>query len=195
MARAKRTRERWLTDAVDLIREEFYKGTKHKLPKTVAVSCGHTRGARAIGVCHPASQCRDNKTHHIFICPTQDDPMRVLDILLHETIHAALPEGTMHGKPFRDMADEFGLQGKPTATYCEPGTECYKRLKKIQRKLGKYPHRAIAKRREGPAKETKWKRFASINAENFKVVANVERVEEFGPPRDPWGDDMVQESD
>lgn len=187
------TREAWLRAAVVELKREFFDPEKIKLPRLnkLRVSCGWARGhAKAIGQHFPDSMSID-KSNEIFICPTQDEPTRVLDILLHELIHAATPGAEAHGKDFRRIAKLFGLEGKMTATYVTPGTPLHKRLVEITKRLGKYPHAALQKpeRKRGGGMGG-WQRYVSVNEDGFKVVVSPKMVEEFGPPRDPWGDEM-----
>ena len=65
--------------------------------------------------------------------------MRILDILLHELIHARLPDGAGHNKDFRTWMKKLGLKGKPTATIAEKGSPLYDKLKEIVEKLGPLP--------------------------------------------------------
>ena len=57
-----------------------------------------------------------------------NDPSRVLDVLLHEMIHAATP-GEGHRGMFRAMAKRVGLAGRMTATVAGP--ELKQRLEKL----------------------------------------------------------------
>ena len=197
------TREGWLKAAVGLLDDEFIKTSKEglKLPKTLLVTCGFTRGGskRAIGMHWNADFSSDGKTPHIAICPTLDKPVRVLDVLLHELIHASHKEcqGTKaHGKKFRAVMREFGLAGKPTATVCEPGSELEKRLKAIVQTLGIFPHVALKPREGGTGKGGGgWVRLVSVNEDSFKVVVSPKALEEHGLPKDPWGDEMVPAND
>ena len=76
--------------------------------------------------------------HHF---PNQDDSLRVLDVLVHELIHAIDDCQSGHGAPFRRIALAVGLTGKMTATVASPELE--EKLKVILEKLGEYPHAKI----------------------------------------------------
>lgn len=184
------TRESWLNNAMVALNKEFFAANGHELPKKMRMSCGFPKAAghRAIGQCFDTPVSAD-ETYEMFICPTQAEPVRVLDIALHEMIHACVGIEAGHKGPFRKMAKEFGLAGKMTATVAEEGSELHKRLSRIARSLGKYPHAAMKPKRM-PKKPNPWVRYVSPQEETFKVVVNENRVEEFGPPRDPWGNEM-----
>lgn len=188
------TREGWLNAGMRLLDTGFFKPNKLTLPKKLQVSCGFTKSRKdqAIGQCWDPKVSADGTTH-MFICPTQADPVRVLDILLHEMIHASVGIEAGHKKPFRDVVKTFGLKGKVTATYAEPGTECHTKLAEIAKALGRYPHAPM--RKVEAEKKSKggsgWVRLMSINDEGYKVVISPKVLEASGFPVDPWGDEMV----
>lgn len=209
------TREGWLLAAVKLLDKHFFAPKGYKLPGKIGVSCGFPRGhATAIGQCWHPLVAADGTTH-IFICPTQDSTMRVLDILLHELIHAQVGLKCGHRGEFKDRAIEFGLSGRMTATFVEPDTILHSRLKALADELGPYPHAALGKRNikdvpagkgggdgdgegdggEGEPKSKGWQWLYSTKTRKFKIPFRDKMLEEFGPPKDPWGEDMVPEAD
>ena len=138
-------REQWLLSATDELKALF-KQAGETVPNDVKVSCGFPLGFRAgskhqaIGVCHPRSHS-ESGVNEIFINPNQDDSLRVLDVLVHELIHAIDDCQSGHGAPFRRIALAVGLTGKMTATVASPELE--EKLKVILEKLGEYPHAKI----------------------------------------------------
>ncbi|HRP94906.1 MAG TPA: hypothetical protein PL143_01520 [Rhodocyclaceae bacterium] len=74
-------------------------------------------------------------TTAIVITP-QGDPLRVLDILVHEMIHTATP-GAGHRGPFQRIANAVGLLPPYSATTAS--TELATKLKDIIRRLGSPP--------------------------------------------------------
>ncbi len=184
-----KTREDWLTTAMDLLDKKFFADKGYELPQLRA-SCGFPWGsAKAIGQCFDKANSADD-TYEIFICPTQAEALKVLDILLHEMIHAAVGIEEGHKGMFRKVAKEFGLAGKMTATYAEEGSELHTQLVSFADKLGVYPHAAMKKKTK-PAKPNKWVRYYSLTEEKFRVVVNIDQVELHGVPRDFMGDEMV----
>ncbi len=117
----------------------------------------------------------------------------MLDILLHELIHAQVGCEAGHKGPFKKLMKEFGLVGKATATYAEEGSDLWRQLSHISEQLGPYPHKAMQ-----PMKKTKergsmggWVRLQSEHDEAYKVLCSPKMLDEHGVPLDPWGDKMV----
>lgn len=184
------TREQWLTRAGIALERKFFKANGYDLPEKIRVSCGFPRGSsKAIGQCWDTVVSAD-ETYEIFICPTQAEPIRVLDILLHELIHASVGIKAGHKGPFRKLAKEFGLEGKMTATAVTAGSELHGRLAAISEKLGDYPHAAMTKKRK-PTKLSPWVRFMSEVDPSYKVIVDVRRLDDAGVPNCPWNKPMV----
>lgn len=183
-------REVWLIEAMRLLDKEFFAGRGLKLPEKIQCSCGFPRGhAKAIGQCWDPEVSKDGTTH-IFVCPTQADPIKVLDIMLHELCHAHLGVKVGHKAPFKKFVKELGLEGKPTATYAAQGTELYTKLERMAEKLGVYPHAPMSKKSK-PKTPSTWVRLKSVNEEKYTVVISGKSLDEHGAPVDPWGDEMV----
>ena len=137
------TREGWLDAATELLRP-WFSAAGYQLPEKVHVSVGFpskralSSNNRRIGECWPPAISRDGFPH-VFISPVLDDAVRVLGVLVHEHIHAAI--GTEHGHkaPFKEAMGKLGLVGKPTAT--EESDELIQRLNAlVEQELGPYPH-------------------------------------------------------
>lgn len=138
------TREAWLTEASHGI-----------VPWLKAVGAGQTpeyrisvgwplgrrkmggKGTHAIGQCFAAASSKDGH-HEIFISPELDSPVRVLDVLTHELVHAFVGLEAGHGKDFKVVATKVGLTGKMTATTASDDLKV--RLATLADKVGKYPH-------------------------------------------------------
>jgi hypothetical protein len=188
------TREGWLVAAIKQLNKEFFKGSGYSLPEKLGVSCGFAKaqGHRAIGQCWDPSAAKDQTTH-MFICPTLDDPMTVLGTLLHELIHAAVGIKEGHRGKFRKLALEFGLAGKMTATYVPEESELGAKIRTISGKLGPYPHGAMTVQKGRALKGRPWMRFRSGTAHSYVVIVSPKQVDEYGVPKDPWGDEMHEE--
>lgn len=190
-----KTREQWLNAAAKKLQTQFFARTDHPIPGKLRVSCGFAfRSPKAIGQCWSPKSSTDETTE-MFICPTQSDPVRVLDILLHEMIHAAVGVEEGHKGNFRKMALDFGLRGKMTATYAEEGSDLHKRLMKLASSLGQYPHSALAKK-GGGAMRTPKREHISLKSEtegyeDYRIGMLKALFEEFGAPSDPAGNPMV----
>lgn len=142
-------REAWLRAACDKLRPYIRSRTGLYVPE-VNVSTGFPsrNGTRAtvvssvaIGECWPANKSADKRAH-VFISPFLGDAVRVLDVLAHELLHAALPKAG-HGEAFAQAARAVGLVGKPTATVAGPDF-VREAVAMIRRWLGAYPHPKLA---------------------------------------------------
>ena len=135
-----KTREDWLQDSIKALKESVFKDAGIQVPD-VYVSVGFPKGSRgknkAIGQCHPKTLSKDEKAH-IFIHPMLDEGARVLDVLVHELIHAVDNCEHGHKKEFAKMAKACGLTGKMTATEATP--ELTQRLNGLIEEIGEYPH-------------------------------------------------------
>ncbi len=189
------TREGWLKSAIALLDQKFFAGLGYELPPNVKAACGPVGLGlpRAIGVCYDKS-ASVNEFHEIFISGTQAEPMRVLDILLHELIHACVGCKEGHKGRFKKLAKQFGFAGKMTATYVEDGSELQAQLREICDQLGPYPH-AEMKKVKKPSRQPKRIVFYSPEEPRFMVTCKLPVVEEFGAPLDPWGNKMKKKGD
>lgn len=185
------TREGWLKGAMGILGERYFKANGYELPEKLAVSCGFPRSSsgKAIGQCFDP-KCSKDETTHMFVCPTRDEPVEVLGILLHEMIHASVGIEAGHKGPFRKLAKEFGLEGKMTATVVAEGTDLHAQMLRIAGELGTYPHAAMQPVKRARKPGGGWLRYRSATEEDYKILISPKQLEEHGPPRDPWGDEM-----
>lgn len=187
------TREGWLMSAMKGLDREFFKRSGHELPDGLRVSVGFIRGHgdKAIGQCWSPKASEAQRTE-MFICPRLSTPVEVLATLLHEMIHAAVGVEEGHKDLFRKMVKEFGLAGKMTATYAEPGSECFQRIEKVVARLGEYPHAKMNPSR-GPRKGKGgggWIRLQSTEDNTYRLLISPKMVDAHGYPQDPWGNEM-----
>jgi hypothetical protein len=136
------TREEWLKAAAMAIRPLFDAQGAADYPK-FRVSCGWPKGGRnAIGQAWTPSASGD-ATAELFISPALEELIGsgtggVVDVLLHELIHAVVGSEAGHKGPFKKLAKAVGLEGKMTATY--PSDALGSRLLEMVAHLGPYPH-------------------------------------------------------
>lgn len=188
------TREAWLNQAVAEL-DTLFVNEGHDLPD-VRVSIGWPHGGRAntIGQCFPPTMAAD-EVAQVFISPVLADPVRILDVLLHELVHAvnhaAGDHG--HGKCFSAIAKPLGLTGKMTAT--EAGPELREKLVAIATTLGDFQHAALtptaklAKSRSG-----KSIKLECAAGEDFVVSISKTRLEMHGAPKCPCHDETMVEA-
>ena len=138
------TREDWLTAATEQL-STLFNLAGHVLPP-VRLSVGwpyNTRpGSKVIGECWKPEASADGVAQ-VFISPRLDDPVRILDVLAHELVHATnyATGHSGHGKEFRAVAVALGLTGRMTATVAGP--ELAATLTDLAAFLGPLPHAAL----------------------------------------------------
>jgi hypothetical protein len=135
------TREEWLHLAIDALRPQFEE-IGFPLPEKIHVSVGFGYGAKResatiLGQCWPTTLSEDG-LNHIFISPEMNDAGRVLDVLIHELVHAADNCKSGHKGDFATHAKKLGLTGKMTATVATP--ELAVTLKELAKAIGPYDH-------------------------------------------------------
>lgn len=153
------TRESWLRAAVDALRPKF-EVAGYPLPATLHVSVGFPsrgalRGTRmtTIGQCWYGGASADGAPH-IFISPLHETPVAALDTLMHELVHAALPEGSKHGAKFVRACNALGLtEGKPKSR--SAGAEVLAELERLNVELGAWGHAALDARKLSKAQTTR----------------------------------------
>ena len=154
-------REIWLQKAVELI-SPIFKNKGYTIPK-VQVSCGFPstgNKSKHVGQCWGKSSTSDG-TNQLFITPILDEPVQVLDTLVHELVHAVDDCMHHHGPEFKKIATDVGLQG--LMREASAGPWLLEQLTAISRQLGKYPHSKInlahsSSKKTGPRPRAKCKK-------------------------------------
>lgn len=138
------TREAWLVAAVPALVDLLKTSANCPEFAVPLVSVGFPyrargtkKGGKAIGQCWTVKR---EKRSHIFLHPCLNDRPRILDVLLHELIHAAHPDAG-HKGAFKRTAEAVGLVGAMTAT--EAGDELRDKLNHLAEDLGPYPHHKL----------------------------------------------------
>jgi hypothetical protein len=141
-----KTREEWLTEAVDQLWPLLEAAGAPKVPTMVSVGWPFRSPRKRIGECFPTTsqEAGPKKYAHLFVSPTQKDGVEVLGILVHELIHASDDCKSAHGAAFKRVALAVGLEGKMTATTV--GNELFAKLDLIAHDLGPYPHPGLTPR-------------------------------------------------
>lgn len=187
----KMTREEWLKRGVRTLRPLLRKaGITMRARRQVSMSLASTR--KAIGQCWYEAASKSGQTANILICPTLADPVDVLDVLLHEMIHAALPYGTHHGPKFVRACKHIGMtKNKPTSASACPELRAV--LERVAAFLGPFPTMrwwSPAARRAARA-DTGLCSAPRLTS-GYRVQISAKALEEFGPPTCPiTGDPMV----
>lgn len=134
-------REAWLRAAYAMVRKELLP----QAPATVAISWsfpskGGTKSSRrTIGECHykGGSAVKVEGDRVILISPTLQEPYALIEVLVHEMVHAALPMGSGHRAPFSRLAKSIGLLKPWTATTA--GDELKAKINGWLKRLPKWP--------------------------------------------------------
>lgn len=135
------TREAWLHNAIDALRPRFVE-VGMPIPERIHISVGFGYGAKAesakiLGECWSRVASKDG-VNHIFISPEVGDTARILDILIHELVHAADNNQSGHKGAFAEAATRLGLTGKMTATTAS--VPLMAEMMCLAETLGEYPH-------------------------------------------------------
>jgi hypothetical protein len=125
----------------------------------------------------------------VFITPLIDVAFEVAEITTHEIVHASLPDGVKHGKPFREAMKKLGLEGKPTATHA--GQELSQCLHAICGTLGEYPHARLSL--ADAAEKKQGTRMLKLTCVCGYTVRTTAKWIEVGLPTCPCGEEMVLE--
>lgn len=170
-------RETWMMRAVDQIRPWF--AAREITVPAVRVSVGFPstgRNGTHIGQCWPTSHSEDGM-NQIFVSPVLEDPVAVLDTLVHELVHAADDCKNRHGPEFRKMAVAIGLQGPMRSA--SAGAELKARLAELAAQLGPYPHARLTLRQRVSTRPPRPR--ARCEACGFEVPM-LKRFISFGAP-------------
>ncbi len=149
------TREQWLKEAATKL-QPLFEEHGYKVPANIRYSCGWPSKSalsakhRRIGECWSKDASSDEQ-FEIFISPALGEPLRALDVLVHEIVHAVVGLKEGHNATFKRCAVAVGLEGKMTATTASE--QLIKRLKGVHEELGAYPHGALVGMTNGRKKE------------------------------------------
>lgn len=192
------TREEWLVAGVKAL-APLFETVGHSLPP-VRVSVGFAGGrgnkASVIGQCwHPAATT--DGVGQVFVSPTLDDAIRVLDVLAHELVHAINHKNdkTGHGKDFAAIAKPLGLTGKMTATVAGPALEA--ELVLVAESLGAYPHAALAtasNAEDAPKKQGTRMLKVECAESGYTVRMTRKWLDEYGAPVCPCHGEIMAEA-
>lgn len=173
------TREEWLNKAMEHLIDSVFQGIN--VPNNIKVSCGFAGVGKpkkmagfkvhVLGVCCPSELSTGGFTE-IFIDPILDESSRVLDVLVHEMIHAILGSGKGHGKEFKKIALSVGLEGKMTSTVASEALK--EKLDKIVEQIGEYPHKAYQlipdEKESDPEEKEKPDKIINLRCQQDKIL-------------------------
>jgi hypothetical protein len=190
---AKETREEWLVRAMDKMRP-WFAVTNKEVPKNLRISCGFPhKGAfakrkRRIGECW-SDHLSKGKVFEIFISPTQEEPLSVLNTVLHEMVHATVGLSCGHKGDFRKVCLVLGFMPPMTETPSSP--DLHEKFKKLFAELGPYPHEELTNMRtaDKPQKGRMIK-VVCVDAECGYTIRTTAKWLEKGTPTCVCGEEM-----
>lgn len=170
-------REAWLQQAVQAL-EPIFSAVGYGIPP-LKVSCGFAASSSprtTLGQCWPRQRSGE-MVNEIFISPKIEDPVDVLDTLVHEICHAIDDCQSGHGADFQGIAQVVGLEGPARMASAGPSLKI--RLMTISQKLGEYPHRAL---NFPPPRPSNSSRSKAKCPECGYEVTLLKRWADYGPP-------------
>ena len=185
------TREAFLTEAAALCLDDVImpvvEASKFEFERPrFRISVGfppNNRGGKTIAVCFVREASGDG-VNEIFVNPTIDDPLHVLEAVAHELIHAVDNCASGHRNFFAHVARKIGLEGKLTATVA--GDKLAATLREHIGLLGDFPHHKMnvnAGRKKGGTRMLKMKcRWDDCGFQFYTSAAQIERMNSHDCP-------------
>lgn len=173
-------RQRWLESAVAALRP-YFAAAGYTVPDNMRVSIGwgHGNAEKILGQCWPTEASSD-KHHELFVAPSLNNGARIIDVLIHEIIHAVVGTKAGHKGPFKQAAVALGLEGKMTATVGGPAVKEW--AAKFVAKNGDYPGGSLNKDKGRKKQGTRLLKCECGEC-GYIVRTTAKWIEEKGPPR------------
>src|ERR1700722_1127530 len=134
------TAEAWLRGAVDALRPDF-EAIGKTLPAAIRPNFGFTsHGAKKTGITgqyYDGGASTDTIPKLIIRC-NNDDPVAILEAVVHQCVHAVVGVEEGHGKAFREVALRIGLE--PPMRTSKAGQRLRGRLHALSGELGTFPN-------------------------------------------------------
>jgi len=152
----------WLERAYVLLRDELLPEAPVSATITFGFPSSGARGGKVSGqVCFDLLVDAEAGNSLLILNPSIfDNPLRVLDILLHEMIHLARPKAK-HGKMFKELAVRCGLTGAMTSTVAGP--ELRDKLVEMHEALGDMPKGYGTLQKKTRAQSTRQRKYVCRN--------------------------------
>ena len=188
-------REDWLERAARHLSDLLEEVPEVESVPMVRVSVGWPGGrgkkSTTIGQCWATKTASDG-VPQVFVSPVLSDGLRVLDVLLHELVHAWDDCKSGHKGPFRRVAQAVGLEGRMTATTASESL--VERLKGILELLGDYPHAALVPTAKTATQTTRMLKAECVNGSGYIVRLTRKWLDEYGPPLCPCHEESMVEA-
>lgn len=141
-----KTREAWMVAAMWQFIDQHFVAAGLDIPSNIRVTCGWpsknalARKVMRVAECWDKSASGDD-TFELSVSPAIDDPSRVIDLLMHEAVHATVGVDKGHRKEFSQAAKKIGLLKPWTATTASDDLKI--EMAPWLKALGPYPHAAL----------------------------------------------------
>lgn len=137
------TAEAWLRAAFEGLRPDFEAIGKN-LPALIHADFGFTsHGSKKTGISgqyYDAAASTDGIGKLIIRC-NNDDPVAILEAVVHQAVHAVVGAKEGHGKPFRETGLRIGLE--PPMRTSKAGKRLSERLHALAAELGPFPNATL----------------------------------------------------
>lgn len=160
------TREEWLLKASVMLNQLFLDHGAIIPNHRVSMSWPIGNYKKVIGQYFPPHLHTDNVAS-IYISPSLPNSLTVLEVYVHELVHACTP-GDGHGKAFGRLARAVGLSGKLTATKAGEGLSI--RLNSLITELGEIPSAQVTYTRLTKKQTT---RLVKVQCESCGYICRV----------------------
>ena len=185
------TREQWLTATMAVIQDEILAPILHKnaleLPPirySLTAPKSTTGTSKVLGECWARAASTDG-VNEVFITALLGtaDSVKVLEVAIHEYMHAALDNQHGHSGPFVDLCKEAGLVGGRTKrsessfTATKAGPDLHEQLTEIVADLGAMPHGAMAPALSGKKVQKNRQLLVACDSCDFKFRASQKTID------------------
>jgi len=189
-------REEWLNLAGKELRTKVFekKDIKWNESCSIKISCGWptskalSRDNRTLGQCHKSDQS-EGYHNEIFVSPCLSEADKVLEVMVHEIIHALDDCESKHSGFFAKTAKKVGLEGRATHTHA--GEELSVCLNAITSELGPYPHSKLEPK---PREKKQTTRLIKAMCPCGYIIRTTKQWIEKGLPTCPCGQKFILEN-
>jgi SprT-like family len=187
-------REAYLNFITDTYIRDHFKAKGYTIPANVRMSCSLTSTKKAIGQCWSSLNSADNH-FEIFVSPKVADSVEVIDILIHELVHATVGIKAGHKAPFKACAVAVGLEGKMTSA--SANAELKAIIQSWVDESGQYPHAPLTQ--SGIKKQSTRMLKCACSACGYQVYTSKKWIELALPvcpdsECEKYGSSMAQET-
>lgn len=190
------TREEWLRAAIKVLDVRVFSKAGYPLPP-VATSVGFpstmgiSKKRRCLGECWKRI-ASDDGINQIFLNPTLNSAHEVVDVLVHELVHAVDDCASGHGSTFRKICKAVGLtDGTPASAAA--GADLVPVIEEICKDIGEFPHATLRPSEHDKKQTTRMRKIECPKC--GYTCRTTSKWAEIGMPVCPCGFQMVAVGD